>query len=562
MQYYSDKYLYFMMQGSRMFQTIKSKFIINLGVSIFFLITILVVAYFLALSNIKEIMISDVSSVAKTLKQGLVFMNKKDNLSFEDEGLKDLIHSMHVGRSGYVYIIDSHGKLLVHPKKEGKNLKNTDYGAYIISHKEGGTYEYESATTGQKKLAAFEYLPMWDAWVVPGVNKADYFDDINKHFIQYFSFLIFASIMILSLLNYITGRTVLKNASTIQHVSHDLSQGEGDLTQTLPVVETKDEFRSISIDINAFLAKMHSSIVNIKSSSHYQSILANELTNLTHMLRNKTTESGDIAKSTMQDLNGIRDLLEENVKGSHKILEINQESSDVLDSTSVKIDGIIGSISTTQESADTISDEFSKLITDIEGLKEITTVIRDISEQTNLLALNAAIEAARAGEHGRGFAVVAEEVRKLSERTNKAINEVDSSISILIQSVGDATQQINNNKDVVETLVVYGDEIKDDFSSMGESIEGSVSIAEESERSMETMQQQIISIIEKIQFMAALSFENGEFANDVDDIAEEISQVDIEIDTHLDFFTTQEPDTSRIYIKKTRASELDDNIFF
>ncbi|CAI6150302.1 MAG: Putative methyl-accepting chemotaxis protein YoaH [uncultured Sulfurimonas sp.] len=57
-------------------------------------------------------------------------------------------------------------------------------------------------------------------------------------------------------------------------------------------------------------------------------------------------------------------------------------------------------------------------------------MIRDISEQTNLLALNAAIEAARAGEHGRGFVVV--EVRKLSERTNKAINEIDSSISILI----------------------------------------------------------------------------------------------------------------------------------
>lgn len=545
-----------------MFQTIKAKFIINLSVSVIALIVILIVAYGLAISNIKEIMISDVSNVAKTLKKNLVFISENVTLSLKDKELNKLILSMSVGKTGYVYIIDSKGKLLIHPKKQGKSLANTDYGAYIISHKEGGVYEYKSSTTGQEKLAAFEYLPMWDAWVVPGVNKADYFDDINQHFIEYFSYLLFGAILILSVLNYFTGRVVLNNAVAIQDVAHDLSYGDGDLTQKLPVGKTKDEFRNISIDINAFLLKMHDAIMHIKSSSHYQSILAKELTNSTHLLRSKTTESGDIAKATMEDLNEIRALLEENVAGSNEIVIINESSSDVLDTTSSKIDGIIGSISTTQESADIISEEFKKLINDIEGLKEITTVIRDISEQTNLLALNAAIEAARAGEHGRGFAVVAEEVRKLSDRTNKAINEVDSSISILIQSVGDATQQINNNKEVVETLVVYGDEIKEDFSNMGVSIQNSVTIAQGSQNSMQTMQQQIISIVEKIQFMAALSFENGEFANDVDDIAEEVEQVDIEIDKYLSFFTTNTPDTSKTYAKKNRVAELDDDMFF
>ncbi len=101
--------------------------------------------------------------------------------------------------------------------------------------------------------------------------------------------------------------------------------------------------------------------------------------------------------------------------------------------------------STVQNSARSMElvEKMDEMSTQVEGILGLVNEVGSIAKQTNLLALNAAIEAARAGEAGRGFAVVADEVRNLSDKTNKFSSQIRGLVDGVNKSLLEAEDSIS-----------------------------------------------------------------------------------------------------------------------
>lgn len=95
----------------------------------------------------------------------------------------------------------------------------------------------------------------------------------------------------------------------------------------------------------------------------------------------------------------------------------------------------------------------------IDDIERVIKMIGAIAAQTNLLALNATIEAARAGAAGAGFRVVANEVKQLSDQTQRAASEIVASVRrirdralVNTNDVRNFDRSIKNIEDVFATV--------------------------------------------------------------------------------------------------------------
>lgn len=237
----------------------------------------------------------------------------------------------------------------------------------------------------------------------------------------------------------------------MQNLSIDLVDGDGDLTKRLDE-SGKDELAKINNLFNQFLSKTQQVVGQAKSTARDNSTISEELFATSHQVGKGMENSIQTVEKGSQEVSDIAQSSKQNAQKAKDVTNIVSKAQEALANSNQLITNMSQGIDKNIQTQLSFIDRLQALQGEADNVKQVLSVIKDISDQTNLLALNAAIEAARAGEHGRGFAVVADEVRKLAERTQRSLAETDATIATILQAINDVSEDMSKESTNIEEL--------------------------------------------------------------------------------------------------------------
>lgn len=345
--------------------------------------------------------------------------------------------------------------------------------------------------------------------------------------------LIFIAISVMWILKKVIGNPL----NILLERATDLSSGDGDLTRTIDI-KSEDEIGQASSKFNIFIEKVRKTVEIAKKSSLENVAIAKEL----NTAATKVGERAENSSLYVNQTNAVSQAMKEELsislkKAEQSKIEI-QEAHDKLTKAKNQIIQMADQVQKGAHAEIELAHQISQLSIDADQVKGILSVIAEIADQTNLLALNAAIEAARAGEHGRGFAVVADEVRKLAERTQKSLQEINATINVIVQAINDASEHMNTNSKNMETLTIIAFDVEKNISETTHIMDNATISSELTVKDYINTGKKIDDIVEKISQISADTSVNVVNVAKISEIIHSLSTQANQLDNVLEKFRT------------------------
>jgi methyl-accepting chemotaxis protein len=411
-----------------MFKSIKAKLALLSTLGFLAVAISVTVSYFVAIREVKTIMKTDVAAVADALEKSISYIATIKPDALKDPAFKKSIYAVRIGKSGYPFMLDEAGTLVVHSKDEGKNLAGQPHIDHIRSHPDSGFFEYTAKTTGQDKIVAYRYIKAWGVWVVPGVNKADYFDELKASFLKWNVACAVVIILLLSVASFLIARGIALPVQAAAGVADRLATGDLTMNLSQGRQAAGGEVGALIEAQRTMVTGLNSMVVRINSSCRSLSGISDTVSGSAGQVNEVAGQQAAAVAQASQAVDAILASVQQVAQG----VEVLSVSATETSSSTLEMRASVEEVGLNMENLAEAVDEVSSSVTEMSAaVKQIGLSVQglmDVSSTTGSSIAEMDYSIRQVGENAGATAKVSREVLREAEAGRESVQATISGI--------------------------------------------------------------------------------------------------------------------------------------